>query len=64
MGWTANSRSAERKVVAVKVHIIAGAFLASSTRNGGIAPAAPLPMLLLSVIPSTFPWCAGLRTVA
>src|SRR5262245_34237066 len=49
----ANRRSAERKVVAVNVHIIAGAFLARSTRNSGTPPAV-LPMLL-SVIPFYLP---------
>jgi hypothetical protein len=59
----ANSRSADRNVVAVNVHIIAGAFLASSSRNGGKAPPAGLPMLL-SVIPFNLPLVrtgAGLR---
>ena len=41
IGWMANSSSAERKVVTVNTHIIAGAFLASSTRNGGTEPSGP-----------------------
>src|SRR5262245_58748058 len=56
IGWMANRSSAERKVVAVKVHIIAGAFLASATRKGGSGPPALLPMLL-SVIRFNLSWC-------
>jgi hypothetical protein len=37
----ANSSSAERKVVVVNTHIIAGAFLARSIRKGGTEPSGP-----------------------
>ena len=37
----ANSSSAERKVVTVNTHIMAGAFLARSTKNWGTLAATP-----------------------
>src|SRR5262245_7340683 len=54
----ANRSRADRKVVSVKVHIMAGAFLARSTRKAGIPVAAlpwppaggwPLPMSVIFV---------------